>query len=262
MIQQNFWETPHTQQKTETYHSTNSFYSKLLHGTVPKSKAEMSSSSFPGDSCPSAMASKALLRTAAWTCAASMELKGGAVGGVLTSKWVWGIPWWRMRMKITKSKNGDFRFRRIESVWDVWQVECHNWCQGDVKLNPRVGSVALAKTWISGAETATLPKRNQQQNMWWCQLLHEVKNYGFSLHMAHIIFCSSRNSSHKVYLQTSMALPFQSPLPPCLSQKSQLFSCSSCTKMVLEFKRQVDMILYIVEVTHHWYAPRSFFYFH
>lgn len=89
-------------------------YSKLLHGTVPKSKAEMSSSSFPGDSCPSAMASNALLRTAAWTCAASMELKGGAVGGVQASKWVWRIPW--MRMKSTKSKNGDFRFRRIGSV--------------------------------------------------------------------------------------------------------------------------------------------------
>ena len=101
-----------------------------------------------------------------------------------------------------------------------------------VKVNPRVDSVALAQTWISGAETATLPKRSQQQKMWWCQLLHEVKNYGFSLHLFHII-CD------KVYLQTSMALPFQSPLHPCLSQKSQLFSCSSCTKMVLEFKRQV-----------------------
>ena len=89
--------------------------SKLLHGTVPKSKAEMSSSSLPGDSCPSAMASNALLRTAAWTSAASMELKGGAVGGVVqVSKWVWRIPWWIIRMKITKSKNGDFRFRRIE----------------------------------------------------------------------------------------------------------------------------------------------------
>ena len=67
------------------------------------------------------------------------------------------------------------------------------WCKDTV--SPRVGSVALAKTWISGAETATLPKRNQQQNMWWCQLLHEVKVYGFSLH---IIFCSSRNASNKV----------------------------------------------------------------
>lgn len=107
-----------------------------------------------------------------------------------------GFPAWGWRSPKVKMVIFAFGASRFE----VCRM-CHRWnATLDARwwkdtVNPRVGSVALAKTWISGAEKATLPKRSQRQKMWWWQLLHEVKVYGFSLH---IIFCSSRNASNKV----------------------------------------------------------------